>query len=83
MRCCRPLRAGQPRWKTAAWKAWNVWSTPTCPGATWTLPKKGLEIGFFGFKQADSGGEPEKLRFENGRLADASVAGAVELDLDD
>lgn len=49
----------------------------------WTLPRKGPEVGFFGFKQGDSGGAPESLRFENGQLVSASVAGTVELDLDD
>lgn len=49
----------------------------------WTLPRKGLEVGFFGFKQGDSGGAPESLRFENGQLASASVASRGQLDLDD
>jgi len=49
---------------------------------TWTLRKKGAEVGFFTFDPGDPGAPTEKLRFEDGKLATSNVK-SNKLDLDD
>ena len=50
---------------------------------TWTLPKQGVEFGFFLVRTGDHGAPPETLRFEDGLLVSASTStGAAGLDLD-
>jgi hypothetical protein len=49
----------------------------------WTLQKRGLEIGFFTWKNGDPSAPAETLRFEDGVLVTSNVQKANKVDLDE
>ncbi len=49
---------------------------------TWTLHKKGMEIGFFGMDTGDPSAPAEKLRFEDGVLVTSNTHNPSQIDLD-
>ncbi|MEP7010154.1 MAG: hypothetical protein ABJC13_07510 [Acidobacteriota bacterium] len=49
---------------------------------TWTLRRKGMEIGFFGIDTGDPSAPAQKLRFEDGLLVTSNVHNPNQIDLD-